>query len=145
MVACGHPAAPRAVPAAGPIASNVLRADYAGSSTCGDCHAAIYQSWEASPMRNMTRDAATAKIPAPFDGAMLRVGAETCTMTMVDGQRGMIVNDLTGTHLFHITNVIGGRYREDFVGMEVGGDGLEHVLPATFVFSSRSRRYKGYL
>ena len=98
LVACGHPAAPRAVPAAGPIASNVLRADYAGSSTCGDCHAAIYESWAASPMRNMTRDAATAKIRAPFDGAVLRVGADTCTMTMIDGKRGMIIRDRTGTH-----------------------------------------------
>jgi predicted CXXCH cytochrome family protein len=144
LAACGHAVAPAPVPKAGPIASNVLRPDYAGSSTCGDCHAAIYQTWATSPMRNMTRDAATAKIQAPFDGAVLRVGAETCTMTMVDGMRGMIVNDKTGTHRFHITKVIGGRYREDFVGVETGGDGLEHVLPATFVFSSRSWRYKGY-
>ena len=147
VVACGQPAvSPRPTPSAGPIASNVLRADYAGSSACGDCHAAIYQSWAASPMRNMTRDAATAKIQAPFDGAMLRVGGETCTMTTVDGQRGMIVNDKTGTHRFRITKVVGGRYREDFVGVEVGpaSDGLDHVLPATFVFSSRSWRYKGY-
>lgn len=122
----------------------MLRADYAGSSACGDCHAAIYQSWAASPMRNMTRDAATATIQAPFDGAMLRVGGETCTMTMVDGKRGMVVDDKTGTHRFQITKVVGGRYREDFVGVEIGGDGLEHVLPATFVFSSRSWRYKGY-
>ena len=146
LISCGHPApAPRAVPAGDAIVSNVLRADYAGSKTCGDCHEAIEKSWAASPMRNMTRDAATATIQAPFDGAMLRVGAETCTMEMVDGQRTMRVVDRTGTHRFKITKVVGGRYREDFVGVEMsGGDGREHVLPATFVFSSRSWRYKGY-
>src|SRR6185369_15498301 len=40
--------------------------------------------------------------------------------------------------------VVGGRYREDFVGVEKGGDGLEHVLPATYVFATKSWRYKGY-
>jgi hypothetical protein len=41
--------------------------------------------------------------------------------------------------------VIGGRYREDFVGLDRqgGGGGDEHVLPATYVFSTRSWRYKG--
>jgi len=148
LVACGHAAAPPLpVPAApGPTKSNVLRADYAGSSACGDCHAQIYQTWATSPMRNMTRDAATAAIQAPFDGAQLHVGAETCTMTMVDGKRGMIVDDKTGTHRFVITKVVGGRVREDFVGVEQGAssDHKEHVLPATFVFSSRTWRYKGY-
>jgi len=147
LFSCGHPATsppPHPAQAPGPIASNVLRPDYAGSSACGDCHAPIYQTWASSPMRNMTRDAATATIQAPFDGAQLHVGAETCTMTMVDGKRGMIVDDKTGTHRFVITKVVGGRYREDFVGTEVGGDGVEHVLPATFVFSTRSWRYKGY-
>ncbi|HSR99840.1 MAG TPA: cytochrome c3 family protein, partial [Kofleriaceae bacterium] len=43
--------------------------------------------------------------------------------------------------------VVGGRYREDFVGVgPQGGEGAgdEHVLPATYVFSTRSWRYKGY-
>jgi hypothetical protein len=133
------------VPQGNAIASNVLRADYAGSKACGDCHADIAKQWAASPMRNMTRDAATAKIQAPFDGATLRIGGETCTMEMFEGQRTMQVVDKAGSHRFRITKVVGGRYREDFVGVEMtGGDGLEHVLPATFVFSSRTWRYKGY-
>jgi hypothetical protein len=150
LVACGQreplvSPAPRAAPQNGAIASNVLRGDYAGSQACGDCHAAIAKSWEASPMRNMTRDAQAATIRAPFDGAILRVGGETCTMAMAGGQRMMVVVDKTGTHRFKVTKVIGGRYREDFVGVEQdGGDGLEHVLPATFVFSSQTWRYKGY-
>lgn len=142
LVACGHPAP--TVPVAAPLASNVLRGDYAGSQACGDCHGAIEKTWAASPMRNMTRDAATAVIRAPFDGATLRVGSDTATMEMIDGVRTMRVVDKRGTHRFTITKVVGGRYREDFIGVESGGDGREHVLPATYVFSTSSWRYKGY-
>ncbi len=127
------------------IASNVLRADYAGSSACADCHSAIYTAWSTSPMRNMTRDAATAKIHAPFTGDVLHVGSDTCTMESDGDGRYMRVTSPDGNHSFKITKVVGGRYREDFVGLEIGGgDGLEHVLPATFVFSTHAWRYKGY-
>jgi len=127
------------------IASNILRGDYAGSKACSDCHHEIYEQWAASPMRNMTRDAAAATIRAPFSGATLRVGEETATMTTEGGQRIIAVAGPKGTHRFRITKVIGGRYREDFVGVELGsGDGVEHVLPATYVFSTKSWRYKGY-
>ncbi|HWU91103.1 MAG TPA: hypothetical protein VN253_27745, partial [Kofleriaceae bacterium] len=148
-IACGSPAPPRApapVPAAGgAIASNVLRADYAGSETCADCHHDIYEKWRASPMRNMTRDATAAAtvIRAPFDGARLRVGADTATMEQGSGGRVMRIDSPAGVQRFRITKVVGGRYREDFVGVDEQG-GLEHVLPATYVFSTRSWRYKGY-
>ena len=149
-VACGHPSSPaQVVPVqvAGPIASNVLRADYAGSQACADCHGAIYQAWQSSPMRNMTRDArpgAAAAIRAPFDGASLRVGDDTVTMARDGADRVMRLTSPKGDHAFRITKVVGGRYREDFVGVEEGGDGVEHVLPATYVFSTKSWRYKGY-
>ena len=152
--ACGNAAPPagpaRSLGAPGPIASNVLRADYAGSAACADCHADLYKAWAASPMRNMTRDAATAQIRAPFDGATLHVGDDTCTMEMVGAARVMRVRSPYGDHTFTVTKVIGGRYREDFVGVEAGGDPgagghpIERVLPATFVFSTRTWRYKGY-
>jgi predicted CXXCH cytochrome family protein len=128
----------------GVTGSNILRADYAGSRACAECHKELYDRWAASPMRNMTRDASSATIRAPFDGAMLHVGRETATMEMDGKTRIMRVVDATGTHRFKVTKVIGGRYREDFVGIEQGGDGLEHVLPATYVFATKSWRYKGY-
>ncbi len=146
LVAC-HASAPSAPPVVqqqdGPIASNVLRKDYAGSRACADCHDAIYKSWETSPMRNMTRDATTASIRAPFDGAQLRVGDDTATMEMQGADRVMRVESPKGNHTFRVTKVVGGRYREDFIGVEAG-DTVEHVLPATFVFSTKSWRYKGY-
>ena len=144
LAACGGNSAPVATPLpSGPITSNVLRADYAGSSACADCHAELYKTWATSPMRNMTRDASTATIRAPFDGAVLHVGDDTCTMTMDGATRVMTVKSPKGDHAFHVTKVIGGRYREDFVGVEAG-DPTERVLPATYVFSTKTWRYKGY-
>jgi predicted CXXCH cytochrome family protein len=129
--------------AAGLVASNVLRADYAGSRACADCHGAIYSAWEASAMRGMTRDIKDAVIRAPFDGASLRVGGDTCTMELHDGVRTMRVVPAQGApETFRVTKVVGGRYREDFVGLDAHGE--EHVLPATYVFATRSWRYKGY-
>lgn len=144
-VACGRPAAPaRVTPNGEVIASNILRSDYAGSKACSDCHHEIYEKWAASPMRNMTRDAAAATIRAPFQGARLRVGGDVATMTTEGTTRYIRIEGASGAHRFRVTKVVGGRYREDFIGIEEGGDGLEHVLPATYVFSTRSWRYKGY-
>ncbi|MGE3546571.1 MAG: cytochrome c3 family protein [Kofleriaceae bacterium] len=134
------------------VASNLLRVDYAGSQACSDCHHEIYAKWERSPMRNMTRDASTAAIRAPFDGATLTVGGDTATMETDRGVRFVTVKTQRGTSRYRVTKVIGGHYREDFVGIDVttaanpltGGIGVERVLPATYVFSTSSWRYKGY-
>lgn len=139
---CGAPHAASPAPGATEPASNILRADYAGSRACADCHEAIHARWEASAMRGMTRDAATAAIRAPFDGATLRVGDDQVTMATRDGARTMELVTPRRRDSFRVTKVIGGRYREDFVGLDARGE--EHVLPATFVFSTRSWRYKGY-
>jgi len=147
LAACGGSKAPvpRQTPDGQVIASNMLRRDYAGSKPCGECHDELYKKWAASPMRNMTRDAATATIHAPFTGTSLRVGDETATMYTEDGKRFVKVASPRGDHTFRVTKVVGGRYREDFVGIETtGGDGLEHVLPSTWVFATSTWRYKGY-
>jgi predicted CXXCH cytochrome family protein len=130
--------------AAREVASNIVRGDYVGSPACADCHAQLYDKWARSPMRNMTRDAATAQIRAPFDGASLRVGDDVATMETDGGARYMRVASPHGDHRFRVTKVIGGRYREDFVGVDVAAGGPERVLPATYVFSTKSWRYKGY-
>src|SRR5213075_2279436 len=147
VLGCGSSTTPSKVapPAAGTVASNVLRADYAGSRACEDCHEAQYTAWAASPMRNMTRDAKAATIRAPFDGASIRIGADSCTMETADGgARFMRVTTAKGTTRYRVTKVIGGHYREDFVGIEDSGIGDERILPATYVFATQSWRYKGY-
>src|SRR5262249_42705780 len=55
------------------------------------------------------------------------------------------VTDKRGTTTFAVTKVVGGRYREDFVGVDTSGALRgERILPATYVFSTKSWRYKGY-
>jgi predicted CXXCH cytochrome family protein len=145
IAACGRATVPaRVAQGRAEVASNVLRADYAGSAPCADCHGAVYQTWATSPMRNMTRDAKTATIRAPFDGATMHVGPDACTVEMEGADRFMRFSSPSGDKRFRVTKVVGGRYREDFVGVEVGGDGTEHVLPMTYVFASKTWRYKGY-
>jgi predicted CXXCH cytochrome family protein len=152
--ACGRPVErPVAVPdPPSLVTSNILRDDYAGSKKCDDCHGEIYDAWERSPMHRMTRLARGGTIEAPFDGATLRVGSDTATMEARDGRRYVtLVSTQDGRHVYRVTKVIGGRYREDYVGVDVTdasdpatGWGVERVLPVSFVFSTRSWRYKGY-
>jgi len=159
---CGatHPSAPRpgTAVAAGKsgagarVASNILRGDYAGSESCARCHADVFSAWRNSPMHLMTRLPAGAGIHAPFSAdpgqspPTFHFKEDTARLVERDGERYV---DLTsaqyGDHRYRITRVIGGRYREDFAGVEVGGgDARELLLPVSYVFETRSFRLKGY-
>ena len=137
-----------------PVASNILRRDYVGSTECSDCHSEIYEAWLRSPMRGMTRDAGTATIRAPFTGTVFRFKGDHVAMETRGSQRFMRLHTRAdGESLYRITRVIGGRYREDFVGVDVTGksdpetdpgDGDERVMPVSYVFATASWRYKGY-
>src|SRR5436190_2344461 len=92
------------------VRSNILRADYAGSAACGDCHAAIYTAWQRSPMHRMTRLDRAGEIAAPFDGAVLRLGADRATMEERAGKRYVHVQSGGGgDHVYRVTKVRGGR------------------------------------
>ncbi len=134
------------------VTSNILRGDYAGSRACADCHGAIYDAWKHSPMHRMTRLAQDGSIEAPFGGATLHVGPDTATMDSRDGRRYVTVSSIQdGQHVYRVTKVIGGRYREDYVGVDVTsavdparGWNVEQILPVSFMLSTKSWRYKGY-
>jgi predicted CXXCH cytochrome family protein len=137
------------------VASNVLRADYAGSQACAGCHPAIHQAWQRSPMHRMTRDPERADIRAPFDGSRFQFKDDLATFQRHGDQRFVqIQSPAFGDHLYRVTRVIGGRHREDFAGLEVastapgaailGDPGKELVLPVSYVFATRSFRLKGY-
>jgi predicted CXXCH cytochrome family protein len=158
LFACGSRAhVDHAKPTAGPVqtvASNVLRADYAGSKECAYCHQKIYDSWTRSPMHRMTLVTDADAIRAPFDGTTFRFKGDDVTMLTQDGQRFMHLHSRKqGEHLYRVTKRIGGRYREDYVGIDVTnakdpatdpGRGSEKILPATWVYATQSWRYKGY-
>jgi predicted CXXCH cytochrome family protein len=135
------------------VHSNLVRADYVGSAKCQPCHAEIYRSWLDSPMHRMTRSAPRALIRAPFDGTSLQVHDSRVTLEQHGAERFMRLLTAEGAQLFRVTKVIGGRYREDYAGIDVTGAvdpsgdrgrGAELVLPVSYLFSTRSLRPKGY-
>jgi predicted CXXCH cytochrome family protein len=166
--ACGatQPGVGRVSPAAGAhapgrVASNILRGDYAGSARCAPCHREIFAAWQGAPMHRMTRVPEQTEVRAPFDGRSFRFKDDTARVTMRDGARFVqLASSAFGDHLYRVTRVIGGRYREDFAGVEVGAAardapvieshmsghvaGAELLLPLSYVFETGSFRLKGY-
>jgi len=145
------------------VQSNVTRADYAGSASCEPCHESIYQAWQKSPMHRMTRSAES-DIRAHFDGTQFRLGADRARVEQRGADRFLEIEGSGPPRRYRVTKVIGGRHREDFVGVELGGaagealeedaespsagseaaGGREQVLPLSWVYATSSWRYKGY-
>lgn len=134
------------------VKSNALRRDYAGSAACADCHRDVFESFSRSPMHRMTRDAHGAEIVAPFDGATFELRGDRAVMSRHGGDRFVHLTSRTeGDVWFRVTKVIGGRYREDFAGVQVAADALdgpaldaERILPVSYLLWNRTWRYKGY-
>jgi len=102
-------------------------------------------------MHRMTRDSAMTEVEAPFDGRSLRLGDDVATLEQHAGRRFIGLSQAGAPSLFRVTKVIGGRYREDFVGEEVApaaplGAALDEqrVLPLSFLRFDGTLRYKGY-
>lgn len=139
---------------AGEVRSNVLRADYAGSEICAGCHEREYAAWRDSPMHRMTRDLQKTQISAPFAGNTFAFRADSVKLEQLDGQRFMRLHQSGSTPsdtLFRVSKVIGGRYREDFVGFEVdpaspqgAARDVERILPVSYLVFNGEWRYKGY-
>ena len=160
-----HGAAKAKLEAVRRVQSNVTRSDYAGSASCEPCHGAIYQSWQTSPMHRMTRAAEQTEIRARFDGAQFRLGRDVATVEQRGSERFLEIQGSAAPRRYRVTKVIGGRHREDFVGVQVSGGGAgetveedaespsagsesatgrERVLPLSWVYATSSWRYKGY-
>jgi len=139
---------------AGEVRSNLVRADYAGSQACSACHEREYAAWLDSPMHRMTRDLQQTQISAPFSGNTFAFQGDSVRLEEQAGQRFMRLHSRTPNAtdtLFRVTKVIGGRYREDFVGLEVdpaaplaAGRGAERILPVSYLVFNGEWRYKGY-
>ena len=149
----GRPPAGLSLTGGGKLQSNVLRADYAGSAACAACHADIYARWQRSPMHNMTRLPERAEIVAPFDNTVFHFKDDRIVLSRSGSERRLrIESPRFGDHLFRITKVIGGHYREDFAGIELpltesparSVSPEERVMPISFMLSSHQFRYKGY-
>ena len=101
------------------VASNVFRADYAGSEACSGCHADIFEERSQSPMHRMTRPAERSEVRAPFAGETFEFKGDVAQMVTSSGQRlvSFIFTDGNSSR-YRVTRIIGGRYREDFVGVD---------------------------
>ena len=112
-------------------------------------------------MHRMTRlpghaiEAGDATSVAPFDGRAFSFKQDVARLEVRRGQRVMALHSAErGDHLYRVTRVIGGRYREDFAGIEVAetGGGLtplirnddELVLPVSYLIGRNALRLKGY-
>jgi predicted CXXCH cytochrome family protein len=96
-------------------------------------------------MHGMTRDGQRAEVHAPFDGTRFRFKNDTVVLESRVGQRVMRLEPSTGpSETYRITRVIGGRTREDFVGVDADRGGDELVLPVSFLRGPGTLRYKGY-
>jgi predicted CXXCH cytochrome family protein len=151
MASACHPTAIRQAPAQerGPTAatlpaSNVARDDYAGSAVCAGCHPDVAATWSRSPMHRMTRDIHGAVVRAAFGGTRFAFGADVAVLEQHDGERFVRIEQGDGgKRSYRVTRVLGGRTREDFVGVEDGTHD-EVVLPVSYVFATGALRYKGY-
>jgi predicted CXXCH cytochrome family protein len=150
--AAGIGANARTVAHRGEVRSNIARADYAGSEACKSCHAREYTAWLDSPMHRMTRDLHHTQIAAPFTGAKFDFRDDSVKLEEISGERFMRLHHAAGKEeLFRVTKVIGGRYREDFVGAEVDESAplgakvdAERILPVSYLSFNGEWRYKGY-
>jgi hypothetical protein len=135
--------------------SNVLFSDYAGSEACAPCHADVVEKWRRSPMHNMTRAASTAETRSPFAGETFAFKGDTIKLSRAGANRFFEMSHEGGhARVFELTRVIGGRTREDYAAIEVdavkpnarplGEASTEWVMPVSFVFHTKSLRYKGY-
>jgi predicted CXXCH cytochrome family protein len=150
IVASCSGAAPRvanAPSAPGHVQSNVRFGDYAGTKACARCHEEYVERWLRSPMHNMTRTARAAEVKGPFDGTVFHFRDDTAKLESAAGERFITISSKRfGEGKYKLTHVIGGHHREDYAGVRVdGGDAAEEqVLPVSFVYATKSLRYKGY-
>lgn len=107
-------------------------------------------------MRNMTRLAVREGVAkAPFDGRTFRFKQDTVQLFTAQGARYMrFASRYTKLPLWKVTRLIGGRYREDYVGLPVDRVGKgqrvlsdptgDKVLPVSWLLFAQELRYKGY-
>ena len=140
----GPPAPPGPSTVGGHTRSNVMRRDYAGSAACTSCHPDVAAKWMRSPMHEMTRDARSAPVRGPFDGTRWPFKQDAVVLERRGDDRFVCIVSAGATTSYRVTRVVGGRTREDYVGIDADRGGEEVVLPVSFVYATGALRYKGY-
>jgi predicted CXXCH cytochrome family protein len=118
--------------------SNIHPADYAGPDTCKGCHATNYQAWERHPHRWMNALAGEATVTGDFSGAAsVSYRGGKATFYRDEGGYFMRLERGAVRRVYRVTQTIGSRFFQYYVGQEVEGPEpaghafrtKEHVLP----------------
>lgn len=153
IVSCGKTKVTAPNAPAPSLISNVTRADYAGSAACAPCHGELHDRWMKTPMHGMTRRIENTAVDAPFDGTVFHFKRDFATLETHGGRKYVRLEaaEKAASVLYRVTKVIGGRYREDFAGVEVTSTdenaetkGEDKILPVSFMRGTKELRYKGY-
>ena len=122
--------APLDAPGAAAPAAPVRAADYIGPEACADCHEDKHASWAESLHASMNRLASDDAVIGDFGGVTLAVGGGAARF-LRDGDAYLmeLAPPAAPTRRFRVTRTIGSRQLQEYVGVELGGDGVERRLP----------------
>ncbi len=96
-------------------------------------------------MHRMTRDALGADVQAPFNGTRWHFKDESIVLDKRGGERFIRIESPRDEPVdYRVTRIVGGRTREDFVGIDARAGVEELVLPVSYVARTKALRYKGY-
>jgi hypothetical protein len=112
--------------------SNILAADYIGPAACGECHEENYALWQQHPHSKMNALANAETVLGDFSGVAVdydsgqavfgKEGADFIVEYFRAGQR---------VRKFKVTRVIGWRYEQNYVAVQVEGpEAPDHLLYA---------------
>lgn len=117
--------------------SNILRADYVGPDACRKCHPQNHADWSEHPHRWMNALADEHTVLGDFSGASISYLGGTATFEQSGPLRRMRLERDGETRHYEVTQTIGRRFFQYYVGRMVSGPepshsplySAEHVLP----------------
>lgn len=102
--------------------SNILAADYVGPQACGECHEKNYDHWQRHPHSRMNALATPETVLGDFSDTVVEYDGRRAVFRRVGD--AFFVDYYRGTQRerrFRITRVIGWRYEQDYVAVQVEG------------------------
>ena len=102
--------------------SNIRREDYVGPQVCGDCHPKNYDSWKKHPHSRMNMPANGQTVLGDFSGTSVFYHGQRVMFEKQDST--FFVSYYQGEkqiRKFRVTRVIGWRYEQDYVGVQIAG------------------------
>jgi hypothetical protein len=107
--------------------SNILPGDYVGPQACKECHEEKYKDWSANPHGKMNRDASSETVRGDFSGVRVSYqGGTALFSTAKDLGRAprhemTLERDGKVVRRYEITRVVGSRFMQHYIGVEVEG------------------------